>query len=115
MKMLVLVKENKNILAYHLTQNIVIENYIFFEKEVSEILKEEKFRIILDVTNVDYIVSQGAGTIIRWFKKNRDNGGNLILCNGGDRFKRIIKILGVDKMISFEDDIEAALEKFDIL
>lgn len=103
-----------DILILKLTQNISVENATKFEKDAFEILKDKNFKIILEISDVDYVISQALGTLIRWHKKNNDNGGFLALLKTTEKVKRIITILKLDKVIFTSDSLDEIVSHFEM-
>ena len=64
--------------------------------EVSALLPDAK-RIVLDLSNLDYMDSMGLGTVIRLYVSARSAGSSLELIHIG---KRIRELLGVTNVLS---------------
>lgn len=102
--------EKEKIVVLKLKESIFIDNISFFQKDVLEVLSAEIFFVVLDISDIDYIISQAFGTIVKWAKKNRDNGGELTILNKNPRLKKILEILKFDKIVSITDNLEEALK-----
>lgn len=114
MALLKIEKRIDDILVIRLEDNISIENATKFEKEAFDFLRDKNFKIILEIKEVNYIISQAFGTLVHWHKKNNDNGGFLALLKVGDKVGRIISILKLDKIIYIGDSIEEVRSHYEI-
>lgn len=50
-----------------------------FKKTLKELIKEKKYKLIVDLERVTYIDSAGAGSLLGGLKKTRDQKGDLWL------------------------------------
>ena len=60
---------------------------------------------ILDLEGVTFMDSSGLGLILGRYRKTKENGIAMYLCNTDDRVLRILKMAGVDKLIGITNDI----------
>lgn len=70
--------------------------------------KEKKYKILLDLSEVDFINSTALGLLIEVMKRNNENSGTLALINCSEKVNKILQITKLDKIFSVFNDIESA-------
>jgi anti-sigma B factor antagonist len=71
-------------------------------KEILTLLNEGVDRLVLDVSQLEFIDSSGLSVIIAGFKRFKERGGELILRSITDRTRRILEVSGLNNVLSFE-------------
>lgn len=65
-------------------------------------------KIILDLSQTNYISSLILGTLMFILKRAKEAGGNLVICSMNDKIKEIFAITNLDKVFEITSDrIEA--------
>lgn len=64
--------------------------------------------LILDLSKIDFMDSSGLGLVLGRYRKMRESGGEMLLCNTSERTMRILKMAGVDKIVKSLDDVGQA-------
>ena len=67
-------------------------------------------RLIVDLTEVNYINSGGLRTLVTAWRKARENQGDLVLCGLNAKLRDIFVMVGFDKVFSINPTREAACE-----
>ena len=86
---------------------------IQLEETLEKLLRENQFRIVIDLDKVDYISSAGWGIFIGEIKTIRKMKGDLKLANLIPEVYDIYKLLEFDNIIKAYDTIEDALKDFE--
>jgi len=73
---------------------------------------EGKRNIIVNLKKVDWINSTGLGILIAGYSSLRTAGGDLVLCNVGDRIESILYVTKLNLLFLAFDSEEAAAEHF---
>jgi anti-sigma B factor antagonist len=71
-------------------------------KEILTLFNEGVNRLVLDVSQLDFIDSSGLSVIIAGFKRFKERGGELILRSLTDRTRRVLEVSGLNNVLSFE-------------
>ena len=71
-----------------------------------------KYKMVLDMAQVDYISSAGLRTLADVLTRNRESGGDLKLVALNRKVLRVLRIIGFDKFFSLYDTLEAAVADF---
>jgi anti-sigma B factor antagonist len=82
-----------------------------FKNDVSQIISENDGRIVLNLSNVDFIDSSGLGAIVS-LMKSLGGSGNISICNMKDPVMGVFKLTRMDKIFSIYPNEEAALSHF---
>ncbi len=89
-------------------QNIAIIGEQLFEL----VDTENRKKILLNFSNVDYLSSAALGKLITLNKKANTAGGKLILCNIKPEIKEVFEITKLDKFFKIKDDEQSGLQSF---
>jgi anti-sigma B factor antagonist len=97
---------------------IVVRGYLdahTFEKLdtcMGELFDAGKFRLIVDLSGVDYISSAGAGVFIGNIGKAQDQSGNIVLLNPSTNVQEVFELLGLTQIFTIVPTREEALQVF---
>lgn len=83
------------------------------ERALNALLKQGRYKIIVDLGNVDYISSAGWGIFISEIKSIRENFGDLKLVRMIPDVYEIFELLEFHHILDVYDSIEEAIEKFE--
>ena len=70
------------------------------------------YKIVVDMSGVDYINSSGLRALAAVLVKCRDEGGDMKLAALNKRVTRVFKIIGFDLLMSLQDTTDAAIADF---
>jgi anti-sigma B factor antagonist len=82
------------------------------EKGIKQLLREQRFDIIIDLADVDYISSAGWGIFISEIKKIRENGGDLKLASMVGDVYEVFELLEFQTILESYDNVEEAVASF---
>ncbi len=83
------------------------------ERALNNLLKQGRFKIIIDLGNVDYISSAGWGIFISEIKAIRENNGDLKLVRMIPDVYEIFELLEFHHILDVYDTVEEAIAKFE--
>lgn len=83
------------------------------ERALNSLLKQGRYKIIIDLGNVDYISSAGWGIFISEIKSIRENNGDLKLVNMIPDVYEIFELLEFHHILDVYDSNEEAIQKFE--
>jgi len=87
-------------------------SYEPFERALNNLLENQHYKIVVDLTNLDYISSYGMGLLIGALGTVQQNRGNIILLNPKTPVKDIVELLGMNHLFPIVKDKESALKSF---
>jgi anti-anti-sigma factor len=76
-------------------------------------LTERRYRLVMDMSSVDYISSAGLRSLATVLVKNREEGGDLKLAGLNERVMRVFRIIGFDQFFSIHDTLENAIADYE--
>jgi stage II sporulation protein AA (anti-sigma F factor antagonist) len=82
-----------------------------FEKTFLSVLRDKKFKMVVDLKETDYISSAGWGLFVSEIKRIRGEKGDLVLSGMSPDVFEIFKLLEFDTFLRFFPDVESAVEK----
>ena len=81
------------------------------QQHVGRVLPDEPF-VILNVREVNYVDSGGAGMLVRLLNRTRTAGGDLKLCQISERVAEILRITRLDKVFDSHASESDAIAAF---
>ncbi len=82
------------------------------ENTLSNLLQKHHYKIIIDLSDIDYISSAGWGIFVSEIKNIRKNKGDLKLVNMKPEVMEIFELLDFTNILEYYKDIDEALKKF---
>ena len=82
-----------------------------FEQAIQQLLEENRFKIIISMSNLNYISSAGLGVFMGFIEEIRANDGDIKLSNMTDKVFKVFVLLGFPALYQiFNDEVEAEKE-----
>jgi anti-sigma B factor antagonist len=66
--------------------------------------------VVADLTKVEFIDSTGLSVLVRALARARDEGGSLGVVAPTERVTKVLRLTGLDAVLSVYDTVEAAVE-----
>ena len=82
------------------------------ENTINQLFSEDVYRLVVDLSKVDYISSAGAGVFIGAIGTAQENQGNIILMNPTPNVKEVFDLLGLSQLFQFAESSGAAVKLF---
>jgi anti-anti-sigma factor len=82
-----------------------------FEQQFRSVLDNKKFKLVIDLTDVEYISSAGWGNFISEIKRIRGEKGDLVLAGMKPAVTDIYELLEFDTFLKSFPDVESAVSK----
>lgn len=86
--------------------------YEKMEKQVETLFLRSYYKIIVNLENVHYISSAGAGVFIAAIGNAQDHNGNIVLLRPSNMVRDVFEILGLAEIFTFAQSLEEALSFF---
>ncbi|NOY78077.1 MAG: STAS domain-containing protein [Calditrichaeota bacterium] len=83
-----------------------------FEKAIQELLESNRYKIVIDFSDLNYISSAGLGVFMGFIEDVRKNGGDIKLAQLNDRVFKIFDLLGFPNLYEIYENLGQAIEKF---
>ncbi len=83
------------------------------EEALKKLLKRDSYRIVIDLSGVNYISSAGWGIFISEIKTIRENGGDLKLAAMVGDVYEVFELLEFQSILESYDSVDDAVNNFD--
>jgi anti-sigma B factor antagonist len=82
-----------------------------FEQAIQELIEEDRFKIIVSMTDLNYISSAGLGVFMGFIEEIREKEGDIKLTNMTDKVYKVFDLLGFPALYQiFKEEAEAEKE-----
>jgi len=82
------------------------------EKKLEEQLALNKYKIIVDLKNIDYVSSAGWGVFVSEIREIRENNGDLVLINMSSDVYDVYELMEFSSILKSFDNVEDAIVNF---
>jgi len=82
------------------------------ESHISGLFKNGIYKVVVDLSQVEYISSAGAGVFIGALSEAQENGGNIVLLNPSANVMEVFDLLGLSQIFNVARDKNTALTIF---
>jgi anti-sigma B factor antagonist len=82
------------------------------EKKLEEQLALNKYKIVVDLKNIDYVSSAGWGVFVSEIREIRENGGDLVLVNMSPDVYDVYELMEFSSILKSFDSLEEAIANF---
>lgn len=88
-------------------ERLTIDISTDFKHAMAEIVEKRGNRIVLDLSNVEFIDSSGLGALVA-VKKSVHPDGSLTLCGINEQVLSLVKLTQLTKLFNIKDDYDQA-------
>ncbi|MBX3314460.1 MAG: STAS domain-containing protein [Actinobacteria bacterium] len=78
-------------------------------EQLIALVNDQRFLLVVDLTDVDFIDSTGLGVLIGALKRVRSRDGDLHLVCNEPRILRVFEITGLDQVFRIHETLDAAV------
>ena len=82
------------------------------ENTINTLFTEGTYKVLVELSKVDYISSAGAGVFIGAIGTAQENSGNIILMNPTPNVKEVFDLLGLSQLFQFAETVQQAIKLF---
>ncbi len=82
------------------------------ENEIQSKFAAKQFRLLIDLSDVPYISSAGAGVFIGAFPQSQENDGNIVLLTPSKNVLDVFELLGLTEIFTIADNLAEAQAAF---
>lgn len=82
------------------------------EEAFNLLIKDKKFKLIVNLAKLDYISSAGLGTFMGVIDEIRDNDGDIVLANLSPKIYKVFDLLGFSELFEIVNNEAEAVAKF---
>lgn len=113
---------NKNlVVTKDLSQDVVsialrgfIDAYTYKELEqtISRLFNQKQYKIVIDMSRLDYISSVGVGILVGAVNTAKENKGNVVLMRPKPEIRQVLDLLGMTQVFTITDNTTTTLKAF---
>ena len=78
-------------------------------EQLIKLVNDQRFRIVVDLEDVDFIDSTGLGVLIGALKRVRTHDGDLVLVCTEKRIIKVFEITGLNQVFHLHESVDAAV------
>ena len=86
------------------------ETSLLFKEKLKTLIGDGHLHVVIDLTNVGFVDSQGLGALISCLKVLRQAGGSLALTNLSEPVEAVLRITRLIRVFDVHLTVEAALQ-----
>ena len=95
------VSSDGNEITIHVSGRFDFSAHHDFQRSYTEVPKGEK-KFIVDLKEVDYMDSSAMGMLLQLREHSNKGAGGVVLANGSDSIREILRIANFDKLFTLE-------------
>ena len=80
-----------------------------FDAALNELFERSVYRVIVDLTDLEYVSSAGAGVLIAALSEAKEHRGEIVLLNARESVKEVFDLLGLTQLFKMTDDRDEAV------
>jgi anti-sigma B factor antagonist len=86
--------------------------YEAFEKTINDLFESGSYKIVVDLSELQYISSAGAGVFIGAIGTAQENQGNIVILRPTANVREVFELLGLSQIFTFSESREDAVKAF---
>lgn len=98
------------IIALNLKGFLDAYTYEQLERTINEFFDNKIYRLVVDMSGVDYISSAGAGVFIGAIGIAQENRGNIVIIRPTPSVKEVFDLLGLSQIFPITTSMESAIK-----
>ncbi len=106
------ITKEDDITVIHVVGDLVAGKLYDIKKRTNELLQEDNPKIILDLTDVNFVDSSGVGFLINILKTLASKNIGLKIANINDTVKNVLKQMKLYSFFEHYESVDEALESF---
>ncbi len=79
------------------------------DAKLTEIISGGSNKLIVDLSQVEFLDSTGLGVLVKALKHVREHDGSLSVVTATERISKVFRITGLDAAIGLYDDVDEAV------
>jgi len=82
------------------------------EQAISNLIKENKYNIVVNFADLNYISSAGLGVFMAFIENIRDKGGDIKFSSMSEKIYNVFDLIGFPLIYEFYKSDDEAIQKF---
>ncbi|MBD3295906.1 MAG: anti-sigma factor antagonist [Candidatus Omnitrophica bacterium] len=106
------VEEKNGVSIFRVNGDIDINSSPDVKKSFDEAIRNKKDKIVINLSEVNYVDSSGLATLVEILKNIRPFGGKMKITNLSSKVKGLFEITKLDKLFDLSDEENDAVNSF---
>lgn len=85
-------------------------NSVELDLAIQQLMADNTKKILVDGSSLEYISSAGLGVFMSYLEDFQDNGVRFAIFGLSNKVRNVFHILGLDQLLTIEDEEQGALE-----
>ncbi|MBX3458412.1 MAG: STAS domain-containing protein [Planctomycetes bacterium] len=90
-----------DVTVVHVAGWLDAHTFEYMEQAISNLFDEGKVRIAVNLADVEYVSSAGAGVFIGTLSESHERGGDIVLMNPTEPVQEVFDMLGLSQVFKF--------------
>src|ERR1039458_6533417 len=103
--------QNKEITLFTVKGSMDTNTISEFEKNFQTAMRDNKFKMVIDLKDVHYISSAGWGLFVSEIKRIRSENGDLVLAGMSPEVMEVFNLLEFDTILKFFPEVDSGVKK----
>lgn len=95
----------------HIAGWLDAHTFEYMEQTINNLFDEGKVRLAVELSDVEYISSAGAGVFIGTLSASHERGGDIVLMNPTEPVQEVFDMLGLSQVFKFATSPQEALKQ----
>jgi anti-sigma B factor antagonist len=82
------------------------------DETIEDLFDNNRYKLVVDLNDLEYISSAGAGVFIGAIGTAQENQGNIVLVSPTENVKEVFDLLGLSQIFPFAENKKEAIREF---
>ncbi len=101
---------SSDVTVVHVAGWLDAHTFEYMEQAINNLFDEGKVRIAVNLADVEYVSSAGAGVFIGTLSESHERGGDIVLMNPTEPVQEVFDMLGLSQVFKFAANPKEALK-----
>lgn len=83
---------------------------VLFEANAFRMIRDADTDVVIEASGIAYLSTAGIRVFLRLWRELKQKGRTLYICNLKPYIRQVFELLGFDKVISIQSDVDSALD-----
>ncbi|MCC7508967.1 MAG: STAS domain-containing protein [Planctomycetes bacterium] len=99
-----------DVTVVHVAGWLDAHTFEYMEQAINNLFDEGKVRIAVNLADVEYVSSSGAGVFIGTLSESHERGGDIVLMNPTEPVQEVFDMLGLSQVFKFAASPKEAMK-----
>jgi anti-sigma B factor antagonist len=99
----------RGIAGLHVKGFLDAHSFEEFDAALNELFERSIYKVLVDLTDLEYVSSAGAGVLIAALSEAKEHSGELVLLNPRESVREVFDLLGLTQLFRMTGDRDEAV------